>query len=129
MASILVIDDERAVRESLAKILRREGHEVRTAASGEEGLRMWREQGAAVVILDIHMPGFDGIEMLVQLRALEPLLPVIVISGGDQTHTLGLLGDAKLLGAVRALAKPFSLSEITAAVNHALGTGDGQAAG
>jgi CheY-like chemotaxis protein len=129
MASILVIDDERAVRESLAKILRREGHEVRTAASGEEGLRMWREQGAAVVILDIHMPGFDGIEMLVQLRALEPLLPVIVISGGDQTHTLGLLGDAKLLGAVRALAKPFSLSEITAAVNHALGTGGGQAAG
>jgi CheY-like chemotaxis protein len=129
MASILVIDDERAVRDSLAKILRREGHEVRTAASGEEGLRMWREQGAAVVILDIHMPGFDGIEMLVQLRALEPLLPVIVISGGDQTHTLGLLGDAKLLGAVRALAKPFSLSEITAAVNHALGTGDGQAAG
>jgi CheY-like chemotaxis protein len=129
MASILVIDDERAVRESLAKILRREGHEVRTAADGVEGLRMWREQGAAVVILDIHMPGFDGIEMLVQLRALEPLLPVIVISGGDQTHTLGLLGDAKLLGAVRALAKPFSLSEITAAVNHALGTGDGQAAG
>jgi CheY-like chemotaxis protein len=129
MASILVIDDERAVRDSLAKILRREGHEVRTAASGEEGLRMWREQGAAVVILDIHMPGFDGIEMLVQLRALEPLLPVIVISGGDETHTLGLLGDAKLLGAVRALAKPFSLGEITAAVNHALGTGDGQAAG
>jgi CheY-like chemotaxis protein len=129
VARILVIDDERAVRDSLAKILRREGHEVRTASGGEEGLRMWREQGAAVVILDIHMPGFDGIEMLVQLRALEPLLPVIVISGGDQTHTLGLLGDAKLLGAVRALAKPFSLSEITAAVNHALGTGDGQAAG
>jgi CheY-like chemotaxis protein len=129
MASILVIDDERAVRESLAKILQREGHEVRTAADGKEGLRMWREQGAAVVILDIHMPGVDGIETLVQLRALEPLLPVIVISGGDQTHTLGLLGDAKLLGAVRALAKPFTLSELTAAVNHALGTGDGQAAG
>jgi CheY-like chemotaxis protein len=129
MASILVIDDERAVRESLAKILRREGHEVRTAADGAEGLRMWREQGAAVVILDIHMPGFDGIEILVQLRALQPLLPVIVISGGDQTHTLGLLADAKLLGAVRALAKPFSLSELTAAVNHALGRGDGQAAG
>jgi CheY-like chemotaxis protein len=129
MASILVIDDERAVRDSLAKILQREGHEVRTAANGKEGLRMWREQGAAVVILDIHMPGLDGIEMLVQLRALAPLLPVIVISGGDQTHTLGLLGDAKLLGAVRALAKPFSLTELTAAVNHALGTGDGQAAG
>ena len=129
MARILVIDDERAVRDSLAKILQREGHEVVTASDGEEGLRRWREQGAAVVILDIHMPKSDGIEMLVQLRALEPSLPVIVISGGDHTHTLGLLGDAKLLGAVRALAKPFSLTELTAAVNHALGTGDGQAAG
>lgn len=129
MARILVIDDERAVRDSLAKILQREGHEVVTASDGEEGLRRWREQGAAVVIVDIHMPKSDGIETLVQLRALEPSLPVIVISGGDQTHTLGLLGDAKLLGAVRALAKPFSLTELTAAVNHALGTGDGQAAG
>ena len=129
MARILVIDDEQAVRDSLAKILRREGHEVVTAADGDEGLRVWRERGAAVVILDIHMPGADGIETLVQLRATQPSLPVIVISGGDQTRTLGLLGDAKLLGAVRTLAKPFSLSELTAAVNHALGTGDGQAAG
>ena len=129
MAKILVIDDEQAVRDSLAKILQREGHEVVTAADGDDGLRVWRERGAAVVILDIHMPKSDGIETLVQLRALQPSLPVIVISGGDQTHTLGLLGDAKLLGAVRTLAKPFSLSELTAAVNHALGTGDGQAAG
>jgi CheY-like chemotaxis protein len=129
MARILVIDDEQGVRDTLAKILQREGHEVMTAADGVEGLRRWRESGAAVVILDVHMPRSDGIETLVQLRALQPALPVIVISGGDQTHTLGLLGDARLLGAVRTLAKPFSLSELTAAVNHALGTGDGQAAG
>jgi DNA-binding response OmpR family regulator len=75
------------------------------------------------------MPHSDGIETLVQLRALQAGLPVIVISGGDQTHTLGLLGDAKLLGAVRTLAKPFSLSELTAAVNHALGTDGGRATG
>ena len=128
MARILVIDDEQAVRDSLAKILQREGHEVVTASDGEEGVRRWREQGAAVVILDIHMPKSDGIETLVQLRALALLLPVIVISGGDQTagQPLGLLGDAKLLGAVGALAKPFSLSELTAAVNHALPSGMGK---
>jgi CheY-like chemotaxis protein len=129
MTRILVIDDEPAVRDSLARMLQREGHEVTTAGDGVEGLRRWRENGATVVILDIHMPRSDGIETLVQLRALQPALPVIVISGGDQTHTLGLLGDARLLGAVRTLAKPFSLSELTAAVNHALGTDDGQAAG
>jgi CheY-like chemotaxis protein len=128
MARILVIDDEQVVRDSLKKILRREGHEVLTAADGIEGLTLWREHGAAVVILDIHMPRSDGIETLVQLRAVQPSLPVIVISGGDQSRTLGLLGDAKLLGATRTLAKPFSLSELTVALNHALGTG-GQATG
>jgi CheY-like chemotaxis protein len=129
VATILVIDDNEGIRESLQRILRREGHDVLTAADGSEGLKVWREHGAAVVILDIHMPGADGIETLVQLRAMRPSLPVIVISGGDQTRTLGLLGDARLLGATRALAKPFSLSELTAALNHALGTGDGQATG
>jgi CheY-like chemotaxis protein len=123
MARILVIDDEQVVRDSLKKILRREGHEVLTAADGIEGLTLWREHGAAVVILDIHMPRSDGIETLVQLRAVQPSLPVIVISGGDQSRTLGLLGDAKLLGATRTLAKPFSLSELTVALNQALGTG------
>jgi DNA-binding response OmpR family regulator len=128
MARILVVDDEVSLRDVLARLLEREGHEVLTAGDGVEGLRLWRERGAAVVILDIHMPRSDGIETLVQLRALAPALPVIVISGGDQTRALGLLGDARLLGATRTLAKPFSLSELTAAVNSVLGDG-GAAAG
>lgn len=123
MARILIIDDETALRDVLARLFEREGHEVSTAGDGVEGLQLWREQGAAVVILDIHMPRSDGIETLVQLRALAPALPVIVISGGDQTRALGLLGDARLLGATRSLAKPFSLSELTAAVNGVLGAG------
>jgi DNA-binding response OmpR family regulator len=128
MPRILIIDDEAALRDVLARLLEREGHEVFTAGDGVDGLRLWREHGAAAVILDIHMPRSDGIETLVQLRALAPELPVIVISGGDQTRALGLLSDARLLGATRTLAKPFSLSELTAAVNGALGVG-GEAAG
>jgi CheY-like chemotaxis protein len=81
MARILIIDDETALRDVLARLFEREGHEVCTAGDGVEGLQLWREQGAAVVILDIHMPRSDGIETLVQLRALAPALPVIVISG------------------------------------------------
>jgi DNA-binding response OmpR family regulator len=128
MARILVIDDEASLRDILARLLAREGHEVFTAGDGVDGLRLWREHGAAAVILDLHMPRADGIETLVQLRALAPDLPVIVISGGDQSRDLGLLGDARLLGATCTLAKPFSLSELTAAVNGVLGTG-GEAAG
>jgi DNA-binding response OmpR family regulator len=129
MARILIIDDEASLRDILARLLEHEGHEVFTAGDGVEGLQRWREHGAAVVILDIHMPRSDGIETLVQLRGLAPGLPVIVISGGDQTRALGLLGDARLLGAIRTLAKPFSFSELTAAVNLALGTGADEAAG
>jgi DNA-binding response OmpR family regulator len=128
MPRILIIDDEAALRDVLARLLEREGHEVFTAGDGVDGLRLWREHGAAAVILDIHMPRSDGIETLVQLRAVAPELPVIVISGGDQTRALGLLSDARLLGATRTLAKPFSLSELTAAVNGVLGVG-GEAAG
>jgi DNA-binding response OmpR family regulator len=128
MPRILIIDDEAALRDVLARLLEREGHEVFTASDGVDGLRLWREHGAAAVILDIHMPRSDGIETLVQLRAVAPELPVIVISGGDQTRALGLLSDARLLGATRTLAKPFSLSELTAAVNGVLGVG-GEAAG
>jgi len=129
MARILIIDDEAALRDVLARLFEREGHEVCTAGDGVQGLQLWREQGAAVVILDIHMPRSDGIETLVQLRALAPALPVIVISGGDQTRALGLLGDARLLGATRTLAKPFPLSELTAAVNGLLGAGGEEVAG
>jgi DNA-binding response OmpR family regulator len=128
MARILGIDVEASLRDIVARLLAREGHEALTAGDGVEGLRLWREHGAAAVILDIHMPRADGIETLVQLRALAPDLPVIVISGGDQTRALGLLGDARLLGATRTLAKPFSLSELTAAVNGVLGEG-GEAVG
>jgi DNA-binding response OmpR family regulator len=128
MARILIIDDEASLRDILGRLLEREGHEVFTAGDGVDGLRLWREHGAAAVILDIHMPRSDGIETLVQLRGLAPDLPVIVISGGDQTRTLGLLSDARLLGATRTLAKPFSLSELTAALNGVLGAG-GEAAG
>jgi DNA-binding response OmpR family regulator len=129
MARILIIDDEAALRDILCRLLEREGHDVLTAGDGVDGLRLWREHGAAMVILDIHMPRSDGIETLVQLRALAPTLPVIVISGGDQTRALGLLGDARLLGATRTLAKPFSLSELTAAVNYALGAEGNEVAG
>jgi CheY-like chemotaxis protein len=71
----------------------------------------------------------DGIELLAQLRAAAPALPIIAMSGGDQTHRLSLLRDALLLGARAALAKPFSLEEVNAVLARALeGAGGEQAA-
>jgi CheY-like chemotaxis protein len=117
---ILVVDDDAGVRRSLERLLVSRGHEVLLASDGGQGLRTWRDRGADLVLLDIHMPDTDGIEVLVQLRAQAPRLPVIVISGGDQTRDLDLLGDARLLGANAVLSKPFTLDEIMGAVDRAV---------
>ena len=120
MSLILVVDDDAGVRRSLERLLVSRGHEVLLACDGGQGLRTWRDRGADLVLLDIHMPDTDGIEVLVQLRAQAPRLPVIVISGGDQTRDLDLLGDARLLGANAVLSKPFTLDEIMGAVDRAV---------
>ena len=95
MALILVMDDDADVRRSLERVLVSRGHQVLLAADGGEGLRTWRERGADLVLLDIHMPNTDGIEVLVQLRGKAPRLPVIVISGGDQTPIRTKVGGSR----------------------------------
>ena len=121
MTLVLVIDDDPAVRRALERVFLKHGHQVLLAADGEQGLRLWRERGADLVLLDIHMPGTNGIEVLVQLRGLSPRLPVIVMSGGDQTRDLDLLGDAELLGASAVLSKPFTLDEVFSLMNRLCG--------
>jgi CheY-like chemotaxis protein len=118
VALILVVDDDPAVRRALERVLQSRGHQVLLAADGRQGLRIWRERGADLVLLDIHMPDMDGIEVLVQLRGLAPRLPVIVMSGGDQTRSLDLLGmpSSRRFG---VLKKPFTLNEVVGVVDRA----------
>ena len=120
MSRILIVDDEAGLADVLRRALERSGHEVRVAATGLEGARRYREQAADLAVIDIHMPEMDGLELLVQFRALAPAMPVIVMSGGVQTGGLDLLGDARLLGAFATLAKPFSIDELLGAVARAL---------
>ena len=120
MARILVVDDNATLAGAIRRILERSGHEIRVAPTGLEGARQYREQPADLVLLDVHMPGMDGIEVLAQLRAIAPTLPVIMMSGGVQTRNLDLLGDAVLLGAFATLAKPFSIEELLGVVARGL---------
>lgn len=112
MATILLVDDDPLVRRSLTQALERTGYQVVPAENGLDGARRAREGGVDLAIVDIHMPDMDGLELLAQLRASSATMPVIMMSGGDQTRDLALLNDTKLLGASAALAKPFSLDEL-----------------
>ena len=122
MQRIMIIDDEPSIRRSLGIILSRSGYRAFEACDGLDGLRLCREHEPDLVITDIHMPGADGIETIAGLRAWRPGLPIIAMSGGDQSAKLDLLASAGILGAVSTLRKPFTMAEILEAVRLALGT-------
>ena len=115
--TILVVDDEEAICQSLKGILSDEGYEVLTARSGEECLDMIEEELPSLVLLDIWLPGIDGIEALKRIKAKYPQMQVIMISGHG---TVESAVTTTKLGAFDFVEKPLSLEKTLLAVNHAL---------
>lgn len=120
MALILVIEDNTQLRRTLVRTLTAAGHDVRDAADGVKGLKLFAESSAALIITDIVMPEKEGIETIRQLRQRAPDLPIIAISGGGR---LDYLGFAKELGATATLTKPFGAEQLLTAVTEALAGG------
>jgi DNA-binding NtrC family response regulator len=116
---VLVVDDDASIRSTLRKVLTNAGYDVVLAHNGLEALRLLREDGMDLVILDLFMPVQDGVETIIHFRAMGRTTPVIVISGGGP-RDMDLLPEAKLLGAYYTLQKPFTHAEIMALVNSAL---------
>lgn len=110
---VLVVDDEQGVLHFLRRALRAEGVDVDTAAGGDEGLRMALGNSYRVVILDLVMPGTDGISVLKRLLQRKPEQAVIVLSCLTDTSSKVRALD---LGAVDYLGKPFALNELLARV-------------
>ncbi|MGH7738057.1 MAG: response regulator transcription factor [Candidatus Tyrphobacter sp.] len=110
MTRVLVIDDERRIRELLEMALAHNGYTVRSAADGTSGLRAAKEFEPDVVILDVMMPQIGGIELLPMLRRVTDA-PVIILSAkGELEHRV----EGLTHGADDYLSKPFELSELTA---------------
>ncbi len=116
MARILVIDDERGIRNTLKDILEYEKHEIEIAATGEEGLDLLRNNGFDLVFLDVKMPGLDGIEVLQEVARIHPGMPVVMISGHGNIDTAV---DAIKKGAFDFLEKPLDLNRILVTVRNA----------
>jgi two-component system nitrogen regulation response regulator NtrX len=118
---ILVIDDEAAIRESLKMTLEYDGYEFLGAATGQEGLALAEREAPDLVLLDIKMPGMDGMEVLTRLRQMNEALPVVMISGHGTTQTAV---EAIKRGAVDFLDKPFeSTDRLIVTIGNALERG------
>lgn len=118
--TILVVDDEKDIRISLTGILEDEGYQVVTAASGVEALETARQDLPDLVLLDIWMPGMDGLETLEKMKTLFPQVTVIMISGHGTIETA--VRSTKL-GAFDFIEKPLSLDKILITVSNALRMG------
>jgi CheY-like chemotaxis protein len=115
------VDDDPEVRRSIGQTLTKAGYEVIEAADGAEAVRLWRElHGGDLVLLDMFMPEKDGLETIIELRVYSPGVPIIAMSGGGHAARLDILGDAKLLGAVETLEKPFSSHTLLALIARTL---------
>jgi len=123
MARILLIEDDDLVRNMLSLTLTHFGHTVIEAKNGKEGLQLFPQVNADLLITDLVMPEKEGFEILLELRNHRPPVKIIVISGGLRGETANYLEMAKRLGAAKALAKPFSNVALLAAIDEVLTAG------
>src|SRR5712672_266883 len=114
---VLVIDDEAGIRDSLRMTLEYEGYDVVGAATGQEGLALAEREAPDLVLLDVKMPGMDGLEVLDRLRAMNEALPVVVISGHG---TISTAVEATKKGAFDFIEKPFAADRVLVSLRNAL---------
>jgi two-component system response regulator PilR (NtrC family) len=117
IGDILIVDDERSMREFLAIFLRRAGHRVEAAAGGAEGLTALRGREFDVVITDLRMPGVGGLDILAEAKKLHPETQVVVVTAFATTETAIAAMKA---GAYDYLTKPFKVDEVGLVVERAL---------
>ncbi|RLB53460.1 MAG: DNA-binding response regulator [Deltaproteobacteria bacterium] len=111
--TILVIEDDRPLREGLVMNFKLHGYRVLSAADGEEGMQQAFDARPDLIVLDIMLPGYSGLEILEELRARYEEVPVLILSARDST---GHKVEGLRLGADDYLAKPFELPELLARV-------------
>ena len=115
--TILIIDDEKNIREGLSAALELDGYSVKLAANGAEGLALIEKGDIDLVITDLRMPGISGEEVLAKVRGESPGIPVIVLTGHGSIDTAV---DAMRNGAYDFLTKPLSLDRLSLIVKRAL---------
>lgn len=120
MAVILVIDDEPAMRDAVRVTLELARHKVLEARDGATAVEYYGSARPDLVITDVLMPAKDGLEVIREIRRLDPKARIIAMSGGGQFAELKYLAFTREFGALESLAKPFRAQQLLAAVERAL---------
>jgi two-component system, NtrC family, response regulator AtoC len=117
--TILIIDDEKTIRWSLGEGLRNNGFDILEAASGEEGLQLFADKSPDCVLLDMRLPGIDGLEVLRRMRKENTDVPVIVMTAYGEVDKAV---EAMKLGSFDFVTKPFMIEKMKVSIEHALTT-------
>ena len=120
MAAILIVDDDHHLRRSFDKLLSQDGHTVKTASSGEAALTLVRPDEFDLIIMDVRLPGMDGLQTFKAIREIEPLLPVIIMTAFGTTETAI---EATKMGAFDYILKPFNIPEMLVLIEKAVEAG------
>lgn len=119
MPIVLAVDDSASVIEIIQVVLSAEGFRVIPASNGERAVQVLHKRAVDLIITDLYMPDFDGLELIGSARAICPQTPIVAMSG--KTGAMNMLRTAALLGACATLPKPFTPAELLAAVHQVLG--------
>ena len=112
-----IVDDDEAVGRALGRIIKLSGHDVRVMVSSDECLELAQTEHLDCLVLDVVMPGMNGMELLTKLRALGKDIPTVFITAYDRAD---YINEAKSLGCIAVLQKPFDADLLLASINRAL---------
>ncbi|MFZ7946513.1 MULTISPECIES: response regulator [Bacillaceae] len=110
---ILIVDDQFGIRILLNEVFQKEGYQTFQAANGVQALEIVTKHDPDLVLLDMKIPGMDGIEILKRMKVIDPDIRVIIMTAYGE---LDMIQEAKDLGAITHFAKPFDIDDIRAAV-------------
>lgn len=116
--TVLLVEDEPALREALGRELQRNGYDVLTAEHGNAALVVHAQNEVDVIVTDIFMPEKDGLELILELRRMGAATKIIAMTGSNTNQNY--LTHAELFGACKTLFKPFRLEELTRSINAAV---------
>ncbi len=120
MDEVLIIDDEWSIREISTLMLEKSGYKVLSASDAAEGLKLLTENSPVAVIIDVVLPGKNGLEFALEISQIKPGIPIVLMSGRISTEADSIRNFTGHFGIACALAKPFTHAQLLAALENAV---------